>query len=130
MLIDDCLDSYDKASKEQKTKIAQEIVGIVHHAGGRFLKDDGAGWAQVTNIHVLRQKVAHAFRGLRSQKQTQSSYATKEKQDSIVSQVHPDPFMPGRDDIAVAADTLVDTKPPPVHSQQGVSSEYCASMSI
>jgi hypothetical protein len=66
MLIDDCLDSYDKASREQKTKIAQEIVGIVHHAGARFLKDDGARWAQVTNIHVLRQKVAHAFRGLRS----------------------------------------------------------------
>jgi hypothetical protein len=61
--------------------------------------------------------VAHAFRGLRSQKQTQSSHATKEKQDSIVSQGHPDQFMPGRDDIAVAADTLVDTKPPPVHSQ-------------
>jgi hypothetical protein len=75
-------------------------------------------------------KVAHAFRGVRSQKQTQSSHATIEKQDSIVSQGHPDQFMPGRDDIAVAADTFVDTKPPPVHSQQGVSSEYCASMSI
>jgi hypothetical protein len=56
MLIDDCLDSYYKASQEQKTKIAQEIVGVVHHAGGRFFKDDGAGWAQVTNIHVLRQR--------------------------------------------------------------------------
>ncbi|KAG7338204.1 hypothetical protein IV203_025116 [Nitzschia inconspicua] len=76
-LIEDCLPSYDKASKEQKTKIAQEIVGIVHQARGRFLKDDGAGWAQVTDIHLLRQKVAHAFRGLRSQKQMHASQAAK-----------------------------------------------------
>lgn len=77
MLIDDCLPTYDKASKEQKTKIAQEIVGIVHQARGRFLKDDGAGWVQVTDIQLLRQKVAHAFRGLRSQKQMQASQAAK-----------------------------------------------------
>jgi hypothetical protein len=76
-LIDDCLSTYDKASKEQKTKIAQEIVGIVHQARGRFLKDDGAGWVQVTDLHTLRQKVAHAFRGLRSQKQMQASQAAK-----------------------------------------------------
>ena len=76
-LIDDCLSTYDKASKEQKTKIAQEIVGIVHQARGRFLKDDGAGWVQVTDLHMLRSKVAHAFRGLRSQKQMQASQAAK-----------------------------------------------------
>ncbi|KAL3904854.1 MAG: hypothetical protein SGILL_009908 [Bacillariaceae sp.] len=76
-LIDDCLPTYDNASKEQKTKIAQEIVGIVHQARGRFLKDDGAGWVQVTDLHMLRQKVAHAFRGLRSQKQMQASQAAK-----------------------------------------------------
>jgi hypothetical protein len=78
-LIDDCLDSYYKDDQEQKTKIAQEIVGIVHHAGDRLLRDDGAGWAQVTNIHLLRQKVAHAFHGLRSQKQTQFSHANQRK---------------------------------------------------
>jgi hypothetical protein len=88
MLIDDCLLTYDKAGKEQKTKIAQEIVGIVHQARGRFLKDDGAGWAQVTDIHLLRQKVAHAFRGLRSQKQMQASQAAKaaaRKEEEAVS---------------------------------------------
>eukprot|EP00539_Tryblionella_compressa_P008100 CAMPEP_0178757724 /NCGR_PEP_ID=MMETSP0744-20121128/13973_1 /TAXON_ID=913974 /ORGANISM="Nitzschia punctata, Strain CCMP561" /LENGTH=302 /DNA_ID=CAMNT_0020411977 /DNA_START=213 /DNA_END=1121 /DNA_ORIENTATION=+ len=77
-LIEDCLPTYETSNKEQKTRIAQEIVSIVHEANGRFLKDDGAtGWVPVTDLQLLRKKVSHAFRGLRSQKKTQSSQASK-----------------------------------------------------
>jgi hypothetical protein len=56
MLIDDGLDSYVKASEDQTTQFAQETVGNVHYAGGRFLMDYGAGWAQLTNVYVIHKR--------------------------------------------------------------------------
>jgi hypothetical protein len=63
-LIEDLKSKYDKASKEDKHKITQEVVEIVHQSGGRFLKDDGAGWVLVEE-EVARLKVSHSFRAAR-----------------------------------------------------------------
>jgi hypothetical protein len=63
-LIEDLKGKYDKASKEDKHQITQEVVEIVHQSGGRFLKDDGAGWVLVEE-EVARLKVSHSFRAAR-----------------------------------------------------------------
>jgi hypothetical protein len=69
-MIEDCQNTYELANKEQKTRIAEEIIDfILLQAEGRFLKDmDGSGWRIVSDPVALRQKVAHAFRGLRDRK--------------------------------------------------------------
>jgi hypothetical protein len=63
-LVEDCKEMYDKASRDEKTQITQEIVQVVQQATGRFLKDDGAGWVEVDD-GIARLKVSHVFRGLR-----------------------------------------------------------------
>ena len=66
-LIEDCWDKYDNASTAEKTRMSQEIVEIVKESAGCFLKADGDGWVEVGD-DVARRKVAHAFRGQRSNK--------------------------------------------------------------
>lgn len=74
-MIEDCLETYEQANKEQKTRIAEEIIDfILLQAEGRFLKDmDGSGWRIVSDPVALRQKVAHAFRGLRDRKEKEQN---------------------------------------------------------
>ncbi len=54
-------DAYERAIKFQKRNISQRILEMVAEYGGRFLRQEGAGWIQV-NESVARDKVAHAFR--------------------------------------------------------------------
>ena len=63
-LLEDCHQQYDNASRDEKTKITEEIVGIVKEAGGRFLKDSGNGW-EVVEDSVARLKVSGTFRAMR-----------------------------------------------------------------
>jgi cystathionine beta-lyase family protein involved in aluminum resistance len=63
-LVEDCKEMYDKATRDEKCQITQEIVQVVQQATGRFLKDDGTGWVEVGR-DVARLKVSHTFRGLR-----------------------------------------------------------------
>ena len=79
-LISDCLPKYNSSNKEQKTRIAEEIVQIIYEAGGQFLKKidtkqkGGSGavsWIPVTDRTTLVRKVSHTFRNIRLQKQTE-----------------------------------------------------------
>ena len=54
-------DAYERAQKFQKMKICQHILATVAEYGGRFLRQEGAGWIEVDEI-VAREKTAHAFR--------------------------------------------------------------------
>lgn len=76
-MIEDCQETYELANKEQKTRIAEEIIDIIILQGkGRFLKDmDGSGWRIVSDPVALRQKVAHAFRGLRDKRDKERQVA-------------------------------------------------------
>ena len=66
-LIIDCKDKYDSATAMEKFQITKEIVNIVEETSGRFLKDDGAGWVEVTPEDA-RRKVSHSFRSIRNDK--------------------------------------------------------------
>jgi hypothetical protein len=56
---------YDLCKKLEKTALTKEIVQLVHKSGGRFLKQDGSNWIQVTDL-VARDKVSHGFRNRRA----------------------------------------------------------------
>lgn len=55
---------YEKADRRQKTRMADEIVGIIQESHGRFLKREKGVWVQVEHS-VAREKVSHFFRQLR-----------------------------------------------------------------
>jgi hypothetical protein len=98
MVIEDCSDSYDKASEDQTTQFSQEIVVNVHHAGGRSKKDYAASGDQATNIHVIHNKVAHSFGSLRSQCNRslimlQKSRTETKDRTLQFPKVNPGPFM-------------------------------------
>ena len=61
LLVDFYQDTYERAKKFQKMKISQHILASVAGYGGRFLRQEGAGWMEVDEI-VAREKTAHAFR--------------------------------------------------------------------
>jgi hypothetical protein len=64
-LIDEYRDAYEQASRKEKTKVAVEIVRLLHDRNGRFLKEDGSkGWIEVDGVAV-RQKVSSCFRSFR-----------------------------------------------------------------
>eukprot|EP00980_Cylindrotheca_fusiformis_P029145 scaffold22737_cov120-Cylindrotheca_fusiformis.AAC.8 len=54
---------YNRLSKDGKTKLADQIVSIVHGYSGRFMKfDNECGmWVEVSNLEA-RDKVTHRFR--------------------------------------------------------------------
>eukprot|EP00934_Nitzschia_sp_Nitz4_P001596 Nitzschia sp. Nitz4//scaffold72_size95085//12875//14353//NITZ4_004745-RA/size95085-processed-gene-0.79-mRNA-1//1//CDS//3329557330//1596//frame0 len=58
-------DVYEAATQKQKTKVAEDIMQIVHSRNGRFLREGDLGWVKVDKA-AARRKVAHAFRTLRS----------------------------------------------------------------
>jgi len=53
--------AYDKSVKFQKMKISQHIIDTVTEYGGRFLKQEAAGWVEA-DVASIREKVGHAFR--------------------------------------------------------------------
>jgi hypothetical protein len=55
---------YEHAMKLEKTLLAREIVEHLQKTGGRFLKRDRAGWAEVDD-ETARYKVSHSFRNKR-----------------------------------------------------------------
>jgi hypothetical protein len=56
---------YERASKYEKTEIAEQVVRIIHESGGRFLKPSKYGWEEASD-EVARAKIGHFFRRLRS----------------------------------------------------------------
>lgn len=65
-LLDCYMDAYERAKKFDKKKIAMQIVRTVQEHGGRFLKQESAGWEVVEDNNVSLKKVAHGFRSLRT----------------------------------------------------------------
>jgi hypothetical protein len=60
-------ESYEKADKSEKTKLAETIVSIIQGSNGRFLKqhEQKKGcWVEVDDL-VARQKISHWFRHMR-----------------------------------------------------------------
>lgn len=57
-------DRYEKAMKLEKTQIAKFIVDTIQELGGRFLKQDEAGWVEIDD-EAARTKVSHTFRNHR-----------------------------------------------------------------
>jgi hypothetical protein len=58
-------ESYEKARKIEKTKIADEVVQSIKKCSGRFLKEHYADFVEITDVKA-REKVAHSFRSLRN----------------------------------------------------------------
>jgi hypothetical protein len=57
-------DRYERASKLEKTQIAKTIVDKIHEQGGRFLKQEDAGWVEIDD-EAARTKISHTFRNHR-----------------------------------------------------------------
>ncbi len=55
---------YEAAEKGEKSKLAMEIVQKIYAQGGRFLKQDAAGWIAISD-EAARSKVSHTFRNHR-----------------------------------------------------------------
>jgi hypothetical protein len=62
-LVEANLDRYERASRLEKTLLAETIVRNIKDTSGRFLRLEtrGGGWSEV-NDEVARDKIAHAFR--------------------------------------------------------------------
>jgi hypothetical protein len=63
-VIDTHMDHYESSPVREKTAITRKIVQGIKASGGRFLKLDSAGWAEVSDEEA-RKKVASAFRSKR-----------------------------------------------------------------
>mmetsp|Transcript_5178 Transcript_5178/g.15076 ORF Transcript_5178/g.15076 Transcript_5178/m.15076 type:complete len:475 (-) Transcript_5178:145-1569(-) len=57
-------DRYEAAAKGDKAVLAMEIVKKIHSQGGRFLKQDDAGWTIISD-DAAKSKVSHTFRNHR-----------------------------------------------------------------
>lgn len=64
LLIDQHQESYDAASRIEKTRMAAALVKLVKSKNGRFLKEEGSAWVEVEDS-VSRIKVANCFRTTR-----------------------------------------------------------------
>eukprot|EP00980_Cylindrotheca_fusiformis_P012259 scaffold2995_cov130-Cylindrotheca_fusiformis.AAC.4 len=61
-LVDAYGDQYNRLSKDGKTKLADQIVAVVHGYSGRFRKlNEARMWVEVSNLEA-REKVTHRFR--------------------------------------------------------------------
>jgi hypothetical protein len=76
-IIEDLKDKYDASKRATKLEITKDVAQMIHESGGRFLKDDGAGWG-VVDGDVARLKVSHSFRAARSGGETENK-VTKNK---------------------------------------------------
>jgi hypothetical protein len=57
---------YEKASKHEKTYLAEKIVRLINESYGRFLKlDKATGVWQEVESDLAREKISHYFRRLR-----------------------------------------------------------------
>ncbi|KAG7355082.1 hypothetical protein IV203_004438 [Nitzschia inconspicua] len=72
---------YEQASKLEKTQIAKTIVDKIHEQGGRFLKQDDAGWVEIDD-EAARTKISHTFRNHRIAARTalKKAASTQEKE--------------------------------------------------
>ena len=61
------LERYEKATKFEKTQIAERIVHLVHQSYARFLKKEEGEWIEASREEA-REKIAHCFRRLRGAK--------------------------------------------------------------
>lgn len=86
-LVEANLDRYERASRLEKTLMAETIVRNIKDTSGRFLKLDsasrGGGWTQV-NDEVARDKIAHAFR-------TQRKSLLQREKESALARANPAP---------------------------------------
>ena len=71
-LVDTFHAAYEEADKVKKTEIAEQVVSLVRMGGGRFLKWQNFGWAEVDR-KVARDKISHFFRHQRSKAGTSTS---------------------------------------------------------
>eukprot|EP00934_Nitzschia_sp_Nitz4_P001037 Nitzschia sp. Nitz4//scaffold72_size95085//9529//10647//NITZ4_004743-RA/size95085-augustus-gene-0.63-mRNA-1//1//CDS//3329557324//1037//frame0 len=69
---------YEESSFAEKTVLADVIVLQIKKETGRFLRDDGYGWMEVDD-ETARNKVAHAFRTLRGQKNATGTKTDKKR---------------------------------------------------
>lgn len=83
-------DRYEAAAKGGKAELAMEIVKRIHTQGGRFLKQDEAGWTVITN-EAARSKVSHTFRNHRIAARTARKKALA-KTDSTIKADAADPI--------------------------------------
>lgn len=68
--------------KYGKTEVAEQIVGIIHESGGRFLKpSDAGGWEEVDD-EAAREKISHFFRHMRHKVKAQRERDTSSSDDS------------------------------------------------
>lgn len=62
---------YEKATKSQKTTVAEKVISIIRESGGRFLKrGPDTLWVEADDIEA-RNKISHVFRYLRCKAQTE-----------------------------------------------------------
>lgn len=79
-LVESTQDRYDAApTKASRTMIASEIVVAIKSRGGLFLKHDGIGWIEASDV-TAKEKVTNAFRSRR-----RKSAATKQTVESVAS---------------------------------------------
>jgi hypothetical protein len=97
-LVEANLDRYERASRLEKTLMAETIVRNIKDTAGRFLKlesvSHGGGWTEV-NDEIARDKIAHAFRTQRKsllQKEKESALARAQQQRPQAPS--PIPYMP------------------------------------
>ena len=64
-LVEERRQIYDRSSKAEKKRLAEEIILIIENNGGRFLRGDDGSWIQIDRKSKL-QKIGHSFRALRS----------------------------------------------------------------
>jgi hypothetical protein len=62
-IVENYYEQYNNVPRDGKTRLAQEIVSMVHKYSGHFLKQDveSGMWVELSNIEA-RNKVNHSFR--------------------------------------------------------------------
>jgi hypothetical protein len=75
---------YENAQKLEKTQISKFIVQKMKEDGGRFLKQDDAGWVEIDDDSA-RYKVSHTFRNHRiaARVQEKKALAVEEKATTL-----------------------------------------------
>jgi len=84
-LVDIHREQYEKASKYEKTDLAEKIMTAIFKSNGRFLKQTKkcGGWTVVDDVEA-RQKIAHWFRHMRW-KSSQSQQYEGSQQEEVSS---------------------------------------------
>lgn len=74
-------DQYCSEIRVGKTKLAEDIVVMIHECSGRFLKqhDESGMWVEVTKLEA-RNKVSHCFRRKREYESKSSNKDSRKKE--------------------------------------------------